>query len=63
MEAIILIIILIIWIHLTKSAMKIGRYLFRRFRPETPARKNGAHFGDLCWRWAGCLFFGQWKRY
>ena len=36
MIAIALFIFLIIWILLTKFAMKIGRYLFRRFRPDNP---------------------------
>lgn len=46
MIAIVLFIFLIIWILLTKFAMKIGRYLFRRFRPDNPrAEKWGAFWG------------------
>ena len=48
MIAIVLFIILLIWILLTKSAMKIGRYLFRRFRPDNPrAEKWGAFWGFM----------------
>lgn len=48
MIAIILFIILIIWILLTKFAMKIGRHLFRRFRPDNPrAEKWGAFWGFM----------------
>ena len=48
MIAIILFIILIIWSLLTKVAMKIGRHLFRRFRPDNPrAEKWGAFWGFM----------------
>ena len=48
MIAIVLFIILLIWILLTKFAMKIGRYLFRRFRPDNPrAEKWGAFWGFM----------------
>ena len=48
MIAIVLFIFLVIWILLTKFAMKIGRYLFRRFRPDDPrAEKWGAFWGFM----------------
>ncbi|MDO4878796.1 MAG: hypothetical protein Q3966_05805 [Neisseria sp.] len=48
MIAITLFIFLFIWIYLTKSAIKIGRYLFRRFRPNYPrAEKWGAFWGFM----------------
>ena len=48
MIAIVLFIFLIIWILLTKFAMKIGRYLFRRFRPDNPrAERWGAFWGFM----------------
>ena len=48
MTAIVLFIFLIIWILLTKFAMKIGGYLFRRFRPDNPrAEKWGAFWGFM----------------
>ena len=48
MIAIVLFIFLAIWILLTKSAMKIGRHLFRRFRPDNPrAEKWGAFWGFM----------------
>ena len=51
MIAIVLFIFLAIWILLTKFAMKIGRYLFRRFRPDNPpcgtvGRVLGIYAGD-----------------
>ena len=48
MIAIVLFIFLVIWILLTKFAMKIGRYLFRRFRPDNPrVEKWGAFLGFM----------------
>ena len=48
MIAIVLFIFLIIWILLTKFAMKIGGYLFRRFRPDNPrAERWGAFWGFM----------------
>ena len=48
MTAIVLFIFLIIWILLTKFAMKIGGYLFRRFRPDNPrAEKWSAFWGFM----------------
>jgi len=48
MIAIVLFIFLIIGILLTKFAMKIGGYLFRRFRPDNPrAEKWGAFWGFM----------------
>lgn len=48
MIAIVLFIFLAIWILLTKFAMKIGRYLFRRFRPDNPrTEKWGAFWGFM----------------
>lgn len=48
MIAIVLFIFLIIWILLTKFAMKIGGYLFRRFHPDNPrAEKWGAFWGFM----------------
>ena len=48
MIAIVLFIFLAIWILLTKFAMKIGGYLFRRFRPDNPrAEKWGAFWGFM----------------
>ena len=48
MIAIVLFIFLAIWILLTKFAMKIGRHLFRRFRPDNPrAEKWGAFWGFM----------------
>ena len=48
MIAIVLFIFLVIWILLTKFAMKIGRLLFRRFRPDNPrAKKWGAFLGFM----------------
>ena len=48
MIAIVLFIFLIIWILLTKFAMKTGRLLLRRFRPDNPrAEKCGAFWGFM----------------
>ena len=48
MIAIVLFIFLAIWILLTKFAMKIGRHLFRRFRPDNPrAERWGAFWGFM----------------
>lgn len=48
MIAIVLFIFLIIWILLTKFAMKIGGYLFRRFRPDNlRAERWGAFWGFM----------------
>ena len=48
MIAIVLFIFLAIWIRLTKFAMKIGRHLFRRFRPDNPrAERWGAFWGFM----------------
>ena len=48
MIAIVLFIFLIIWILLIKFAMRIGKYLFRRFRPDNPrAEKWGAFWGFM----------------
>lgn len=62
MIAIVLFIFLIIWILLTKFAMKIGRYLFRRFRPDNPRVERWGAFWGFMLRWAGCWFIGRWKR-
>ncbi len=41
-------IFLFIWIYLTKRAMGIGRYLFRRFRPDNPrAERRGTFWGFM----------------
>ena len=47
MIAIVLFIFLAIWILLTKFAMKIGRYLFKRYRPDNPRAERWGTFWGL----------------